>query len=134
MPGFKKGEAVVISKAYLQEEREIKDQLRREITHLKSEIEGWKDLWVPYSMLPEEEKEKDRVWARRVLDILGEVKVLSKQERRDAARNAYRAIVDRADEAYAVVEGPAWAARIAVVDPAREAIRTALKAITEEED
>jgi hypothetical protein len=30
----------------------------------------WNRLWVPYDKLPEEEKEKDRTWARRVLQIL----------------------------------------------------------------
>jgi hypothetical protein len=28
----------------------------------------WRKLWVPYKDLPEEEKEKDRAWARRALE------------------------------------------------------------------
>jgi hypothetical protein len=28
----------------------------------------WRKLWVPYRDLPEDEKEKDREWARRALD------------------------------------------------------------------
>jgi hypothetical protein len=28
----------------------------------------WRKLWVPYSALPEAEKEKDREWARRALE------------------------------------------------------------------
>jgi hypothetical protein len=30
----------------------------------------WQTLWVPYSDLPEEYKEQDRQWARRVIDAL----------------------------------------------------------------
>lgn len=31
----------------------------------------WKKLWVPYSKLSEEDKEQDRVWARKVLGAMG---------------------------------------------------------------
>jgi hypothetical protein len=30
----------------------------------------WEKLWVPYDQLTEEQKEQDRVWARKVLDII----------------------------------------------------------------
>ena len=30
----------------------------------------WEKLWIPYKYLSETEKEKDRVWARKVLTIL----------------------------------------------------------------
>ena len=32
----------------------------------------WQECWVPYAELPEEVKELDRAWARRVLATLGE--------------------------------------------------------------
>ena len=33
-------------------------------------LDKWASLWIPYKKLSEEQKEKDRVWARKVLDIL----------------------------------------------------------------
>lgn len=33
-------------------------------------IERWKKLWVPYSQLTEEEKEQDRIYARKVLALV----------------------------------------------------------------
>jgi hypothetical protein len=35
-------------------------------------LHDWEKKWIPYSFLPEEEKEKDRIWARVVLDIIDE--------------------------------------------------------------
>lgn len=35
-------------------------------------VERWSKLWIPYSKLSEEDKEADRVWARRVIETLGE--------------------------------------------------------------
>jgi hypothetical protein len=32
--------------------------------------ENWVRCWVPYDQLPEDEKEKDRVWARMVLAVV----------------------------------------------------------------
>lgn len=34
-------------------------------------VERWRTLLVPYEELPEEARESDRVWARRVLSVLG---------------------------------------------------------------
>jgi len=33
-------------------------------------VERWKKLWVPYTQLSEEDKEHDRKWARKVLEII----------------------------------------------------------------
>lgn len=33
-------------------------------------IERWKKLWIPYDQLTEEQKEQDRVYARKVLAII----------------------------------------------------------------
>jgi hypothetical protein len=30
----------------------------------------WKTLWVPYNRLPEDAKEHDRSWARKVVDLI----------------------------------------------------------------
>lgn len=38
--------------------------------------ERWQRYMVPYDQLPEEVREQDRVWARRVLATLREVSVL----------------------------------------------------------
>ena len=33
-------------------------------------LERWKKYWIPYSELPEDVKEHDRKWARRVLEVI----------------------------------------------------------------
>jgi hypothetical protein len=30
----------------------------------------WNDLWIPYNMLTEEEKDQDRIWADKVIQII----------------------------------------------------------------
>ena len=34
-------------------------------------LERWRKMWIPYSNLTEEQKDQDREWADKVLDILG---------------------------------------------------------------
>lgn len=36
-------------------------------------IERWKKLWIPYAELTEEQKEQDRVYARKVFAIIKEM-------------------------------------------------------------
>lgn len=39
--------------------------------------DAWELLWVPYDMLSEEMKEQDRIFARKVMDILKEFGVFN---------------------------------------------------------
>lgn len=40
--------------------------------HITSDLyKHWEKNWIPYSELSEEEKEKDRKWARKTLKIIG---------------------------------------------------------------
>jgi hypothetical protein len=53
--------------------KDVSEQILRaesldELQHLIKE--KWTSNWIDYSLLPEEEKEKDRVWARKALQIL----------------------------------------------------------------
>jgi hypothetical protein len=33
-------------------------------------LERWRKLWVPYEQLPEEYKEADRLWAKKILELV----------------------------------------------------------------
>jgi len=33
-------------------------------------LKRWRELWVPYKQLSETAKEQDRIWARKVLELL----------------------------------------------------------------
>jgi hypothetical protein len=46
-----------------------------------SVLERWSKLWVPYSKLPEDAKEKDRKYARRVLKCLAKYKLATGKRR-----------------------------------------------------
>lgn len=48
----------------------IADQLIYKRIKPEDLLTKWHKNWKPYSKLSEEEKEKDRVWARKVLEIL----------------------------------------------------------------
>ena len=38
----------------------------------KDRRERWEKLWIPYSELSEEMKEEDRIFARKVIEVIGE--------------------------------------------------------------
>lgn len=44
---------------------------------------GWRDRWVPYASLPEQEKELDREYADRVLDLLHQLGILPGAGKKD---------------------------------------------------
>ncbi len=46
-----------------------KELVRSEMRLSFARIERWKKLWVPYSELTEEQKEQDRVYARKVIEV-----------------------------------------------------------------
>ena len=41
----------------------------------------WKQYWIPYAELTEEAKERDRVWARKIMQVLTEFGLLSDENR-----------------------------------------------------
>jgi hypothetical protein len=43
---------------------------------LKETIQKWQDKWIDYCLLSEEDKNKDKVWAIKVLELLKENKQL----------------------------------------------------------
>ena len=57
-------------------------------------IKRWQNCWVPYSDLPEEMKEHDRVWARKVLNIFES----QLQTERELRRQAEEALLKADDE------------------------------------
>lgn len=62
---------------YLKKEnmsQEDKDQLiikNNELTNkLTEKLERWESLWIPYDELSEQMKEEDRVYARKILELI----------------------------------------------------------------
>jgi len=49
---------------------ELSDEDKQTIFNIKSKLNRWNELQIPYSELSEEEKEKDRVYARKIISIL----------------------------------------------------------------
>lgn len=53
---------------------EIKDELIKSNTLLTDKftekVERWESLWIPYEELTEEMKEKDRKYARKILELI----------------------------------------------------------------
>ena len=49
---------------------ELSDEEKQVVLRVKDRLDKWDNLMIPFSDLPEDEKEKDRVYARKVMNIL----------------------------------------------------------------
>ena len=60
----------------------------------------WEQYWVPYSDLPEDVKESDRRWARRILEIVGRyfIELYDELERCKKGSKDLLSIVDEQSE------------------------------------
>ena len=52
---------------------DLADDENEFVLHVRDRLDRWEKLMVPYSDLPEDEKEKDRVYARKSLSALNEI-------------------------------------------------------------
>jgi DNA replication initiation complex subunit (GINS family) len=52
------------------DESKLTDEEKQIISNLKNRLERWDKLMIPYDELSEEDKEKDRVYARRNLSVI----------------------------------------------------------------
>ena len=48
---------------------DLSDEDRQLVLKVRDRLDRWEKLMIPYSDLSEDEKEKDRVYARKVLDM-----------------------------------------------------------------
>ena len=53
-------------------ENDLTEDEKLAISRIKDKLARWDNLNVDYSELPEDEKEKDRVYARKILPLLGD--------------------------------------------------------------
>ncbi|WP_292885722.1 hypothetical protein [Methanobrevibacter sp. UBA212] len=53
-------------------ECDLSDEEHLLFLKVKGRLDRWDRLMVPYSDLPEDEKEKDRVYARKILDTVND--------------------------------------------------------------
>jgi len=53
--------------------KDLRNALQTIAPELDFNLSRWEKLWVPYSELDEKEKDKDRKWAQKVLDLLQQV-------------------------------------------------------------
>ena len=51
---------------------ELSDEEQQVVLRVKDRLDKWDNLMIPYSDLPEEEKEKDRAYALKVKSILSD--------------------------------------------------------------
>ena len=51
---------------------DLDDEEEELVSRVRDRLDRWDGLMIPYSDLPEDEKEKDRIQARKKLDIINE--------------------------------------------------------------
>ena len=51
---------------------ELSDEEQQVVVRVKDRLDKWDKLMIPFSDLPEDEKEKDRVYARKVMTIISD--------------------------------------------------------------
>ena len=51
---------------------DLTDEENEFVLHVKDRLDRWEKLMVPYSELPEDEKEKDRVYARKNIAVFND--------------------------------------------------------------
>ncbi len=60
--------ASVIHKEWIEWSRETAHRERIS----EATLRRWKSRWIPFEHLPDKEKERDRIWARRILQLVRE--------------------------------------------------------------
>ncbi len=57
---------------FLVDESKLHPDVLRVVDKLQVKLSNWESYWVPYSELTNEIQEYDRIWARKVLEVIKE--------------------------------------------------------------